>query len=63
MHWHSFADFFAMGRQRPECAVGLLEAGVREGDGGVSADAGTGLLVGGESTAPSEPVEPPVAPA
>ena len=40
---------------RPGCAVGLLEAGVREGDGGVSADAGTGLLVGGESTAPSEP--------
>ena len=50
-------------RARPGCAVGLLEAGVREGDGGVSADAGTGLLVGGESTAPSEPVEPPVAPA
>ena len=48
---------------RPECAVGLLDAGVREADGGVSADTGTGLLVGGEPTAPSEPVEPPVAPA
>ena len=40
---------------RPGCAVGLLEAGVREGDGGVSADAGTGLLVGAAAatTAPA----------